>query len=97
MVGRGLNRGPSSLCAGVQWNVAPGRYLPPMSCVELADRHRAVLAALAQRQPVPEGIGDVFEELVEWGWVLASGELTGAGHRHAGDIAGGLVGRPPER
>jgi hypothetical protein len=67
-----------------------------MSCVDLTDRHRAVLAALADRQPVPDGMDDVLEELVRWGWVLASGELTGNGHRHAGDIAGGLVGRPPE-
>ena len=48
-----------------------------MSCVELSDRHQAVLAALVSRHPVPDGMGDVFAELVSWGWVMASGELTG--------------------
>ena len=62
-----------------------------MSCVELTDRHRAVLSALADRQPVPDGMGDVFAELVSWGWVMSSGELTRGGHRHAGTRGKGLL------
>lgn len=65
---------------------------PPPSAgprsVALSDRHRAVLAALADRQSVPDGYADVLEELVRWGWVMPSGELTGIGHRHAGTNGG---------
>ena len=70
----------------------PTGTFPPMSCVELSDRHRAVLAVLAARQPVPDGMQDVFAELVEWGWVMASGELTGIGHRHVGTVGRGMLG-----
>lgn len=44
-----------------------------MSCVPLTPAHIAVLAALADRQPLPDGLEDVFAELVSWGWVMASG------------------------
>lgn len=63
-----------------------------MSCVDLTPAHIAVLAALADRRPVQEGMGDVFDELVSWGWVMASGELTGIGHRHAGTRRRGMLG-----
>ncbi|HEY5684133.1 MAG TPA: hypothetical protein VIY70_02055 [Acidimicrobiia bacterium] len=44
-----------------------------MSCVPLTPAHIAVLAALADRQPLPDGLEDVFAELVSWGWVMPSG------------------------
>lgn len=56
-----------------QPDVTTRRYVPPMSCVDLSDQHRAVLAALASRQPVPEAMEDVLAELVSWGWVMPSG------------------------
>ena len=51
-----------------------------------------MLAALADRQPVPEGMEDVVEDLVGWGWVMASGGLTGIGHRHTGAVGRGMLG-----
>ena len=35
---------------------------------------------LAQLRAMPE-----WEQAVTWGWIMASGELTGGGTRHAGE------------
>ena len=39
-------------------DVTPRRYVSAISCVDLSDGHQAVLAALADPQSVPEGMGD---------------------------------------
>ncbi len=69
-------------------------YLPEMSCVPLTpDMQRLLEAAgkwpyvdLEQLRQSP-----AWEDAVAWGWVMASGELTGTGARHAGDISGGIL------
>lgn len=63
-----------------------------MSCIPLTPDHRQVLDLLAQAQPVPDNLDTVLDELVRWGWVMPSGELTGVGRAHVGEGTGGRVG-----
>lgn len=67
-------------------------YLPAMSCTTLTADQRRVLDLLAQGQPVPEDLVSVMVELVQWGWALRSGELTGVGWAHAGEVSRGVLG-----
>jgi len=32
-----------------------------------------------------------WEQAIRWGWIMESGELTGAGMRHRRELPGGLV------
>ena len=65
-----------------------------MSCTPVTAAMRRLLVALAVWPEVdtkdlrhqPE-----WEQAREWGWVMESGELTGSGLAHVGQLPGGLV------
>jgi hypothetical protein len=65
-----------------------------MSAIELSDRMAILLHYLA-RCPLAEADLERLRRTPEWiharawGWVDASGELTGDGHRHARDLTSG--------
>ncbi|MEX2652969.1 MAG: hypothetical protein WD473_11075 [Acidimicrobiia bacterium] len=55
-----------------------------------------LLEALANGEP-PVAFHDRPEwaQAREWGWIMESGELTGTGNRHAGEIPTGIL--PPHQ
>jgi len=62
----------------------------PMSCVVITPDMSYLLDALRAWPVSPEVLAQLREmpecaQAREWGWVTASGELTGTGSRHAGD------------
>jgi len=67
-----------------------------MSCVPITPEMSYLLDALrswpvslevlAQLRYMPE-----WDQARAWGWVMASGELTGSGSRHAGDSPVGII------
>jgi hypothetical protein len=67
-----------------------------MSCVEITDRMAELLTRLAV-YPLPEEDLKRLRRTPEWlqakawGWVMQSGELTGTGSRHAGDLTKGIL------
>jgi hypothetical protein len=67
-----------------------------MSCVDLTPEMESLITAL-RAWPVSSGLLEQirampeWEEARAWGWVIESGELTGTGHRHAGDQPRGIL------
>lgn len=51
-----------------------------------------VVEALADSQPPPTEHADALAELQAWGWVMASGELTGTGWAHVRRPGKGVLG-----
>lgn len=44
------------------------------------------LEVLEELRAMPE-----WDQARAWGWIMASGELTGTGHRHTGPISKGIL------
>ena len=67
---------------------------PPMSCVPVTPEMAELLEALQAGPDVdlealrsrPE-----WEQARKWGWAMQSGELTGTGLAHAGELPRGIV------
>ncbi len=70
------------------------RMLPSMSCTSITPAMRQLLEALAAWPDVD--IEDLrrrpeWTQARAWGWVMESGELTGAGLRHVRELPRGIV------
>lgn len=69
-------------------------HLCPVSCTPVSPAMRQLLEALAEWPDVdtedlrrrPE-----WAQARAWGWVMESGELTGTGLAHAGELPRGIV------
>lgn len=67
-----------------------------MSCVDITPEMRWLLDALrgSPRDEILEKVRATpeWEQAVKWGWVIPrTGELTGSGWRHAGDLPDGIL------
>lgn len=65
-----------------------------MSCVEVSEPMRTLLEAPTDWpdvdiQPLRET--PEWSQARAWGWIMPSGELTGTGLAHAGEVPGGIV------
>ena len=87
---------PSLLYARSAWlgPVTGDQWGSAMTCVPVTPQMAALLEMLrtwpdvdlADLRSLPE-----WEQARLWGWVMESGELTGSGAAHAGELPGGLV------
>lgn len=63
-----------------------------MSCAHVTETMRDVLSLLhmnprdEEARALPE-----FETALQWGWIMHTGELTGAGISHLGAVTGGIL------
>ena len=69
---------------------------PLMSCVPITPDMRYLLDALHSWPVSAEVLAELtakpeWEEALSWGWVMSSGQLTGFGARHAGELPQGIV------
>ena len=59
-----------------------------MSCIRITPEMRSLLEALRTLPPPPEVLARLkemteWDQALEWGWIMKSGDLTGMGARHA--------------
>jgi hypothetical protein len=67
-----------------------------MSCVPITPEMFSLLETCRSWPVSPEvldrlGAMPEWEEAQAFGWIMRTGELTGTGHRHAGDIPRGIL------
>jgi hypothetical protein len=67
-----------------------------MSCVPITPEMAYLLYTLRSWPISPELLDQIqampeWDEALAWGWVMESGDLTGTGHRHAGDQPRGIL------
>lgn len=75
-------------------NVTASSYLVPMSCVPVTPEMAELLEALRAWLDVDvEALRSRPEwaQAREWGWAMESGELTGTGLAHVGELPRGIV------
>lgn len=68
----------------------------PMSCVPITPEMTKLLEACRSWPISPEALKEMrateaWRQARAWGWIMESGELTGTGHRHAGDQPKGIL------
>ena len=94
---RGVAKWPIFRWATGPLRVTGSASLPwDMSCVPITPEMSFLLGALRgylvstdvqeQLRAMPE-----WQQAREWGWIMRSGELTGTGHRHAGEQPRGIL------
>ncbi len=78
------------------WVTGTGRrHILLMAYIEMSDRMTLLLKCLSLSLPDEDMV--LFRRTPEWiqartwGWVMKSGELTGTGSRHAGEIPTGIL------
>ena len=67
-----------------------------MSCVPITPEMARLLTALKAWPISPDLLQELramseWEQARTWGWIMSSGELTGTGSRHAGDMLKGIL------
>jgi hypothetical protein len=84
---------PSQRFGTISKESPPRRSFPAMSCTPLTPAMRELLEACAEWPDVDvdQLQGPETEQARAWGWVMASGELTGTGWAHVKELPGGLV------